>query len=54
MTKIHHLTQLIDKNWIILSLMFYLDGFDTIVLSREEFEKLDIIGKVVYAFREFS
>lgn len=32
----------------------YLDGFDTIVLSREEFEKLDIIGKVVYAFREFS
>ena len=50
--KIEHLRK--TDSTIYLEPYSYLDGFDTIVLSKEEFKNLDIIGKVVYAFREFN
>lgn len=31
----------------------YLDGFNTIELDLEEFEAIEIIGKVIYTFRRF-
>lgn len=32
----------------------YLDGFETLTYSKKEFKHLEIIGKVVYAFRIFN
>lgn len=32
----------------------YLDGFETITYSKEEFNNLEILGKVIYAFRIFN
>ncbi len=31
----------------------YLDGYETIVYSTEEFENLHKVGKIIYAFRQF-
>ena len=32
----------------------YLDGFETLTYSKKEFEDLEVIGKVIYAFRIFN
>lgn len=32
----------------------YLDGFETITYSKEEFNNLEILGKVIYTFRIFN
>lgn len=31
----------------------YLDGFETLTYSKKEFEHLEVVGKVIYAFRIF-
>lgn len=32
----------------------YLDGFETLTYSKKEFDNLEVIGKVIYAFRIFN
>lgn len=32
----------------------YLEGFSTLTFTKEEFDKIEIVGKVVYTFRTFS
>lgn len=49
--KIHHLRK--TDTTIYLEPYSYLDGFETIMLTRDEFRDLHIVGKVVYAFRQF-
>lgn len=32
----------------------YYEGFETIIMTKEEFEKIKIIGKIIYTYRQFN
>ena len=50
--KLEHL-RLTDST-VHLEPFSYLDGFETLTYSKKEFEHLEIVGKVIYAFRIFN
>lgn len=50
--KLEHLR--VTDSTVHLEPYSYLDGFETITYSKKEFNNLEVIGKVIYAFRIFN
>jgi len=50
--KLEHLRM--TDSTVYLEPYSYLDGFETISYTKEEFKDMEVLGKVVYAFRVFN